>query len=145
MEKRESLKSQAVTEQIKVKQYPDPKPQKEEVLIDVKAIGVNFADCIIRMGLYSSAKELVGWPITPGFEVSGVVESVGEGVSRFKPGQKVIAITLFGGYTTKIALSESQIFPLGDKLTFEQGASLPTIFLTAFYGLVELTHPETPG
>lgn len=129
-------------DQLKLKEFPDPIPKKGEVLIKVKAIGVNFADCIIRMGLYSSAKEFVGWPITPGFEISGVVESIGEGVTKFKPGQKVIAITLFGGYTSYISLPEDQIFPLGDKFTFEQGASLPAVFLTAYYALMELAHPR---
>ena len=65
--------------------HPDPKPGPGEVLINVKAAGINFADCITRMGLYASAKKLVGYPITPGFEVSGVVAATGPGLSRHPP------------------------------------------------------------
>src|SRR4051812_41346876 len=62
--------------------YPDPRPGRGEVLVRTEAIGVNYADCIVRMGLYESAKKYVGWPITPGFEVAGVVEAVGEGTAH---------------------------------------------------------------
>ena len=58
-----------------------PVPGPGEVRIDVRAIGVNYADAIVRMGLYASAKEYVGWPITPGFEVAGAVGAIGSGVT----------------------------------------------------------------
>lgn len=129
-------------EQLKIKEFPTPKPGKGEVLIEVKACGVNFADCCVRMGVYSSAKEFVGWPITPGFEVSGIIAEVGEGVTRFAKGQKVIAVSLFGGYTSHLVVPENQVYPLPKDLSFEQGASIPVIFLTAYYGLFELAHPK---
>lgn len=129
-------------DRLKCKEFPTPKPGKGEVLIEVRASGVNFADCVVRMGLYSSAKEFVGWPITPGFEVSGVVLEVGAGVSKFTPGQKVIAITLFGGYTTHLTISEEQVFALPESLNFLEGAAIPAIFLTAYYALFELAHPR---
>lgn len=131
-------------DQLHLREFPDPKPGFGEVLIETKAIGVNFADCCVRMGVYSSAKEFVGWPITPGFEVSGVVKAIGEGVTRFKPGQKVMAVTFFGGYATHIVVKESLVFPLPEHLSFEEGAALPAIFLTAYYALFELAHPH-PG
>ena len=56
---------------LQVRSEPTPKPKAGEVQVQVHAIGVNYADVIVRMGLYASAKELVGWPITPGFEVTG--------------------------------------------------------------------------
>lgn len=71
-------------EQLRMEDMPDPKPGPDEVLIDVRAIGVNYADVIVRMGLYSSAREFVGWPITPGFAVSGVVEQCGERVEAVR-------------------------------------------------------------
>jgi len=65
---------------------PDPVPAPGQVCVKVRAAGVNFADLVVRMGQYSSAREFAGWPVTPGFEVSGVVESVGEGVQSFREG-----------------------------------------------------------
>ena len=87
-------------DQLRLEEVPDPSPGPDEVVIDVRAIGINYADVIVRMGLYSSAREFVGWPITPGFEVSGVVEQCGERVEAFKPGDEVVSVTLFDGYAT---------------------------------------------
>ena len=60
-------------EQLVIEQHPDLQPRPNEVIVSVAASGVNFADCVTRMGLYSSARHYVGYPITPGFEVSGTV------------------------------------------------------------------------
>lgn len=125
-------------DQLKIKEFPTPKPRPGEILIENRACGVNFADCLVRMGLYKSAKEFIGWPITPGFEVSGVVAEVGEGVKKWTKGQKVIAMTLFGGYSTHLVVPEDQAFPLPEALNFSQGAAIPTVFLTAYYALFEL-------
>jgi len=92
------IENRVAMKQLKIREFPLPKPGHGEVLIEVHACGVNFADCCVRMGVYRSAKEFVGWPITPGFEAAGVITQVGAGVTKFMPGQKVIAITLFGGY-----------------------------------------------
>ncbi len=116
-----------------------------EVVVDVKAIGVNYADCMVRMGLYQSAKEFVGWPITPGFEVAGTVRAVGEGVdAQWQPGTKVIAITLFDGYATQVRVKQDYIFAIPAGLSFEQAAGFPSVYLTAYYALHELAHPR-PG
>lgn len=125
-----------------LKDFPNPAPAEGEVLIEVKASGVNFADCLIRMGVYKSAREFVGWPITPGFEVAGIVAQLGKGVTRLQVGQRVIALTLFGGYTSHLVVNENQVFALPDDLTFEQGAAIPTIFLTAYYALFDLANAK---
>jgi len=117
-------------------------PASDEILIESRAIGVNFADCCIRMGVYASAKKYVGWPITPGFEVAGIVQEVGSNIQSFSPGQKVIALTRFGGYATHLTVPENQVFPLPKNWDFLQGAAFPTIFLTAYYALFELAHPH---
>lgn len=127
---------------LKIQEFPDPHPGEGEVLIETRAIGVNFADCVIRMGLYQSAKQFVGWPITPGFEVCGVIKEIGKGVTQFSPGDKVIAITLFGGYTTHLVVPVEGIFLLPTQLDFDQGAAIPTVFITAYYALFELAHPR---
>ena len=68
-------------DKLQFEELPALTPAAGEVVIDVKATGVNYADCVVRMGLYASAKEYVGWPITPGFEVAGTVAALGPEVS----------------------------------------------------------------
>jgi NADPH:quinone reductase-like Zn-dependent oxidoreductase len=131
-------------DQLRLEEVPDPSPGPDEVVIDVRAIGINYADVIVRMGLYSSAREFVGWPITPGFEVSGVVEQCGERVEAFKPGDEVVSVTLFDGYATKLCAKEVYVFPKPVALSYAQAASLPAVFMTAWFALKELAHPR-PG
>ena len=69
---------------LQIETHPDPTPGPGEVLVRVDACGVNFADVIIRQGLYKSAKEYVGWPITPGFEFSGTVIGAGQGTTTWQ-------------------------------------------------------------
>ena len=107
--------------------------QSNEVLIKVHAAGLNYADGIIRMGLYESAKRLHGYPITPGFEIAGEVIEVHPDVSDYKIGDKVIGVTLFGGYASHIVLDTKRLFRLPENLSFEQAAALPTVFLTAWF------------
>src|SRR4051794_29460494 len=83
-------------ERLKLHRVNVPEPAPDDVGISVQAIGVNYADCIVRMGLYESAKKFVGWPITPGFEVAGTVSSVGSAVTDVKVGEGVFAVTRFG-------------------------------------------------
>jgi NADPH:quinone reductase-like Zn-dependent oxidoreductase len=104
----------------------------------VRAIGVNFADLVVRMGLYKSAREFVGWPVTPGFEVAGTVESVGSEVTTHAPGDSVIGVTRFGGYATRICLSEEQVVKIPRGTSMSQAATFPVAFLTAWYAAVEL-------
>jgi NADPH:quinone reductase-like Zn-dependent oxidoreductase len=121
-----------------VETAPDPTPQGGEVCVEVRAAGVNFADLVVRMGLYESAKKYVGWPIVPGFELSGTVRAVGPGVTRFRPGDRVFGITRFGGYASAVCLPEAQVQPLPDGVSFAQGAAFPVVFVTAWYALHEL-------
>lgn len=114
------------------------------MLIDVRAAGVNFADCIARMGLYASAREYVGWPLTPGFEVAGTVSETGGGVTAFRPGDRVLALTLFGGYATRVSVPAAQVAPVPDGWSWTDAAGFPTVFLTAWYALCRLADPE-PG
>ena len=94
---------------------PDPEPKgADDVALRVHAIGVNYADCIVRMGLYASAKKYVGWPITPGFEVAGTLAS----------GERVMALTRFGGYATHLVVPRHQVFPIPEGFTMEQGRPL---------------------
>ena len=94
-----------------------PRPVPGEVRIAVRAIGVNYADCLVRMGLYASAREYVGWPITPGFEVAGVIDAIGEGVTAFAVGAEVVAVTRFGGYASSLCVAAEQVFAAPPGLT----------------------------
>lgn len=120
---------------------------KEEDLVVVKtyACGVNYADVCIRWGLYESAKKFVGWPITPGFEFSGEIESKGENVKEFEIGQKVFGLSLFGAYSTRIRVPKQQIFKLPEKLDKYEAAGFLTVALTAWYGMFELARPRAGG
>ena len=126
--------------QIETSSIPAPGPN--QVRIDVRAIGVNYADAIIRMGLYASAKEYVGWPITPGFEVAGTVGAVGEGVRDLAIGAPVFAVTRFGGYASHVVVDRPYVFAKPASLSFEQAAALPAVYMTAWYALFELAHPR---
>jgi len=129
-------------DKLEVESAAVPAPGPGQVRVDVKAIGVNYADAIIRMGLYASAKEYVGWPITPGFEVAGTVGAVGEGVRDLAVGTPVFAVTRFGGYASHVVVDRAYVFAMPASLTFEQAAALPTVYMTAWYALFELAHPR---
>ncbi|HVK62935.1 MAG TPA: medium chain dehydrogenase/reductase family protein [Polyangium sp.] len=127
-------------DRLKLEEHPDPSPGPGEILVDVEAAGVNYADCIVRMGLYESAKKYVGWPITPGFEVAGKVAALGEGVSGPAPGTPVFAVTRFGGYSSRLAIPAHQVFPLPKTFSVAEAAGFPSVFLTAYYALFELAN-----
>ena len=123
---------------LELQTLPDPLPGAGEVRVAVRAAGVNYADCVVRMGLYKSAREFVGWPITPGFEFAGIVDAVGEGVSDLPVGSRVFGVTRFGGYASRIVAGRDWVAPIPAQLSFEQAGSFPVAFLTARYGLMEL-------
>jgi synaptic vesicle membrane protein VAT-1 len=131
-------------EQLHLEEHPDPRPGPGEVLVDVAAIGVNYADCVVRMGLYESARKYVGWPITPGFEVAGTVRETGAGVGDLAPGTQVLGVTRFSGYATRLALPRGQLFPLPPGLDLPGAAGFPAVHLTAYFALHELCHVR-PG
>ena len=119
-----------------------PRAAAEQVLIEVAAAGVNYADAVVRMGLYASAKEYVGWPITPGFEVAGTVRAVGADVKDLSVGDAVYAVTRFGGYSSHIAIDRKYVFAKPASLSFAQAAAIPAVFMTAWFALFELAHPR---
>lgn len=114
---------------MKVEERPDPKPHEGEVLIRVKAAGLNFADILARQGLYPDGPKK---PCVMGYEVAGVIESVGEGVDEDLLGKPVIASTRFGGQAELIVVPANQIFAKPESLTFEQAAAIPANYLTAW-------------
>lgn len=119
-----------------------PVPRSGEVLVRTTAVGVNYADCIVRMGLYASAKKFVGWPITPGFEFAGSIEAIGDGTmdnkSGFKIGDRVFGVIRFFAYSTHVVVPINQLYAIPEGFSMEEAAAFPAVFLTAYYGLVSL-------
>jgi synaptic vesicle membrane protein VAT-1 len=118
---------------LRVEERPDPVPSKGEVLIRVKAAGLNFADILARQGLYPDGPSK---PCVMGYEVAGIVEAVGAEVDPTLVGKPVIAMTRFGGQAELIVVPAAQIFEKPESLSFEQGAAIPVNYLTAWALLV---------
>ncbi len=140
--KRVTIRGAGSYDRLEFERLSVPAPGPDEVVVETRAIGVNYADVIVRMGLYASAKELVGWPITPGFEVAGTVTAVGESVDDLSVGDEVVAITLFFGYSTHVVTPRAFVFSKPSGFSFAEAAAMPTIFATAWYALCELAHPR---
>ena len=118
---------------LQVQERPDPPVGPGEVRIAVKAAGINFADTMARVGLYPDAPKP---PCVLGYEVAGEVESVGEGVSEFQVGDRVVGGTRFGGQAELVTVPEAQAFALPAELSFEQGAAIPVNYGTAYAALI---------
>src|SRR4051795_6265445 len=118
---------------LKIEEVPDLKPGAGDVLVRVKAAGLNFADILARQGLYPDGPAK---PCVMGYEVSGIVETVGENVSPALVGKPVVAMTRFGGQSEKVVVQERQLFEKPESLSFEQAAAVPVNYLTAWALLV---------
>ncbi len=125
---------------LKIETAPSPKVGHLDVLVAVAYAGVNYADCLIRIGIYQSARELSKYPLVPGFDFSGTVVQVGSQATTFKVGDKVFGTSLFGSYQTEIALHEDRLFKVPKSISLKEAASLPTTFLVAHYLLNSIAH-----
>ena len=112
-----------------------PDPSSGEVTVEVKAIGLNFADVFAIWGLYSATPK---GEFTPGLEYAGVIAKVGAGVTNVKPGDRVMGVTRFGGYCTHLNIGHQYVIPLPEDWSFEEGAAYLVQVLTAYYGLTNL-------
>ncbi|MAO69552.1 MAG: alcohol dehydrogenase [Euryarchaeota archaeon] len=111
-------------------------PNRGEVTIRVHFAGINFADLMMRLGIYG--KQAPPIPFTPGYEVSGIITSIGEGVTEFEKGQRVAALTGINGYSEEVNVPVKQVVRIGDDISFESAAAMPVTYLTAYHMLVEL-------
>jgi len=125
---------------LKFETFPDPLAGEDQVVVKTKSVGVNYADCVVRMGYYASAKKYVGWPITPGFEFSGIVSAVGENVKDLSLGTRVFGVSRFDAYATHVVVPRHQAYLLPEHISFEESAGFPVIYLTAYYALYMLVH-----
>src|SRR6267142_1707099 len=120
-------------EVLKIQQMPDPKPERGQVLVRIKAAGVNPVDTYIRSGAYAKKPSL---PYTPGTDAGGVVESVGAEVKRVKVGDRVYTNGSITGTYAELALcEESRVHSLPPKFSFAQVAALGVPYGTAFRAL----------
>ena len=128
-------------EVLKVEEKPDPRPGKGEVLVRVRAAGLNFADILARQGLYPDGPKK---PCVMGYEVAGVVEATGEAVDQGLIGKAIVAMTRFSGQSELVTVQSAQTFDKPDSLSFEQAAAIPVNYLTA-YALLAVMGSLQPG
>jgi NADPH2:quinone reductase len=115
-----------------VADWAEPQAEKGEVVIDIKAAGLNFPDVLIIQGKYQFQPDM---PFSPGGECSGVVLSVGEGVERYKVGDKVIAMTGSGCFRDQIAVDQNAVMPMPEGLDFKQAAGVAMTYFTSYHAL----------
>jgi synaptic vesicle membrane protein VAT-1 len=128
---------------LQVRETPDPSPGDGDIRIRVRAVGVNFADILARLGLYPDAPKP---PMVVGYEVAGKVDVVGRAVVGFAPGERVLALTRFGGYADTVVVPASQAFHFPDELSDAEAAAVPVNYLTAslaLYRMAALSPGET--
>ena len=128
-------------ETLVLEDIPAPDAGKGEVVLEVKAIGVNFPDSLIIQDLYQFKPER---PFSPGGEVSGVVKSVGEGVTNLKVGDRVIGSTGWGGMREEVAVHAGRCIPIPNEMPFDEAAALIMTYGTSHYALNDRADPK-PG
>jgi NADPH2:quinone reductase len=116
----------------RVDEVADPKPDAGEVVVDVRAAGVNFPDVLLSYGKYQLKFEP---PFTPGVECAGVVSAVGEGVTAFKPGDRVACTSVGGAFAEKLAVPVDTTVKLPDAVSFEVGAATLLTYGTSAHAL----------
>jgi len=111
-----------------LREVPDAQPGSGELRVRVSYAGVNFAEVMARLGLYPDAPPL---PFVPGYEISGTVDALGAGVDAFRIGERVTAVTRFGGYADSVCLPTGLVVRTPDTVSDAEAAALPVNYLTA--------------
>ncbi len=128
-------------EKLVVEQVPSPKPGKSQVVVRVKAAGVNFPDTLIIQGKYQFKPEP---PFSPGGEVAGVIKEIGEGVTRLKPGDRVIAVSTYGGFAEEMVADVDKVIAMPDAMEFVPASAFVLTFGTSYHALKDRAHLK-PG
>ncbi|XP_062500697.1 synaptic vesicle membrane protein VAT-1 homolog [Corticium candelabrum] len=128
-------------DKLQVKNTPVTSPGDGEVRVAVQACGLNFAELMMRQGLYRRSPTL---PYIPGFECSGTVESLGDNVTGLEVGQRVVCVPGHGSWSEKIVLKFDHVFPIPDSMSFEEAAAIPVNYITAYMMLFDVAH-LSPG
>tara|TARA_B100001093_G_scaffold83117_1_gene74568 strand:+ start:1058 stop:2077 length:1020 start_codon:yes stop_codon:yes gene_type:complete len=122
---------------IRVSEMPMPEPKAGEVRIKVAFAGINFADLLMRLGFYQPRPP---YPFTPGYEVSGIIDAVGDEHSGFTKGQRVVAAMPTGGQASHVVVDKNRALLLPDEIELEVAAAMPVTYLTAHHMLHHLGH-----
>ena len=125
-------KQHGLPDTLVVEEIPSPKAGAKQVVITVKACGVNFPDTLIIQNKYQFKPEL---PFSPGGEVAGIIKEVGEGVSHLKVGDTVIAMTGWGGIAEEVLTDASRVFPVPPVFDFKTAATFAYVFGTSYHAL----------
>ncbi len=118
-----------------------PSPGPNEVQVKVHAIGLNFADIFAVLGLYSATPK---GSFIPGLEYSGIIDDVGENVDSVKKGDRIMGVTRFGAYASRLNIDAAYVTPIPENWSFQQAAGYLVQALTAYYGLFKLGNLQ-PG
>jgi NADPH2:quinone reductase len=119
-------------DQLTVEDVPEPELGEGMVMIDVKAAGVNFPDILLVEGKYQMKPPT---PFVPGMEAAGVISELGQNVQGLEQGQRVLVATMLGAFAEKVPAHFSQVVPMPDSMSFEEGAALTTIYGTSYHAL----------
>lgn len=123
------IRASGTTQNLRLLKTQVPTPQSGEIVIQCKAVGVNFADILVRKGLHPDIPEP---PMVPGFEVSGIVTAIGANTDPCWLGQEVMALLPQGGYADYVTAPANLVFHKPKEISFEQAAGLPIVYLTAW-------------
>jgi NADPH:quinone reductase len=113
---------------LRVEDVPPPTPAADEVLIDVRATGVNYADSIMVAGRYQTRP---AFPFSPGLETAGVVAACGDAVTRFRPGDRVMATLAHGGFAEQAVAKEAETFAVPDRMPFDEAGAFPIAYISS--------------
>lgn len=122
-------------EAIEIIEEGAPSPSTGQVRIEVHRAGINFADLMMRQGLYGAAPD---FPFTPGYEISGIVLELGADVTEISVGDRVLAMTGFGGYAEQVVVDQERVWTLPENVSFDAAAAMPVTYITAHHMLVYL-------
>ncbi|MGH9863209.1 MAG: zinc-binding dehydrogenase [Candidatus Acidiferrales bacterium] len=115
----------------------DTRPGPGQVVVRVRAAGINFADILMRLGFYSGGPRV---PFTPGLEAAGEIEAVGDGVTSLRVGERVIVFSFGGAYAEKITAAAERVVLIPAAMSLEEAAALPVNYLTAYQALTAFAH-----
>jgi NADPH2:quinone reductase len=115
-------------ESLKLEDVPAPTPKPDEVLIDVRATAINYADSIMVAGKYQTKPP---FPFSPGLETAGIVARCGDAVKRFKPGDRVMAVVPYGGLAEQAVASEDETFAIPRGMPFDQAGAFPIAYISS--------------
>ena len=125
-------KTLGMPDSLVVEEVESPIPAEGEVLLSVKACGVNFPDTLIIQGKYQYKPDL---PFSPGGEVAGVIKSVGTGVTNVKVGDRVIAFNTWGGFAEEMVVGADRLIPISDQMNFEEASAFILTYGTSYHAL----------